>query len=150
MGNTDKARARAYRRRMIERGYKQMAFWLDKDAQVALKLLKQDSDLSTVVCEALRHYHTYRLSKGVTSNVTSNTKGVTSNVTNNVTNNVTSNRYMPQALEDYILELRQEGMRLNEVAQRLSSEGYRNAKGEAYSTGTLSKAESRAKARRQA
>jgi hypothetical protein len=56
---------------------------------------------------------------------------------------------MSPSLEDHILTLRQAGMSLNKVAQRLFDEGYRNAKGKAYSTGTLSKAEARAKTRQQ-
>lgn len=149
MGNTDKARQQAYRRRMQEQGYRQFAFWLDENTQVALKLLKTvDTDLSTLVCEAIRHYHAYLLSRSATRGVASNSKAVTGNEEAKfVTSNVISNRYMTHELEDHILELRQAKMTLNEVAQRLFSEGYRNAKGEPYSSGTISKAEARAKAR---
>ena len=134
MGNTDKARQQAYRRRMQEQGYRQFAFWLDENTQVALKLLKTaDTDLSTLVCEAIRHYHAYLLSKSVNSNAASNRSPVTSDTTpvaNNVASrvtsnkeevasdtmpvasNVTHNRYMPHDLEDRILALRQAGMKL--------------------------------------
>lgn len=157
MGKTDKVRQQEYRQRMLDQGYRQFAFWLDKDTQAALKLLKSvgTDDLSTLVNQSIKHYHSYMLSKTVSSNVTSNTKPVSSNVTSktklvssNVTRNVTSNRHMSQDLEDHILELRQAGMALREISNKLASEGYRNAKGDLYNTSTISKAEARAKRRR--
>lgn len=156
MGKTDLDRQREYRKRMLEKGYRQFAFWLDRETQAALKALEHVvDDLSTVASQAIKHYHDYRLSKtvssNVTSNVSSNIKSVSSNVSSNnraVSRNVTSNRYMSPELEDYILELRQAGMALREISNKLANEGYLNAKGEPYNTSTISKAEARAKRRR--
>lgn len=157
MGKTDKIRQQKYRQRMIDQGYRQFAFWLDKDTQAALKLLKSvgTDDLSTLVSQSLKHYHSYMLSKtvssNVTSNVSSNIKSVSSNVSSNnrtVSRDVTSNRYMSLELEDYILELRQAGMALREISSKLANEGRLNAKSEPYNTSTISKAEAGARQRR--
>ena len=123
MGNTAKARQQAYRRRMQEQGYRQFAFWLDENTQTALKLLAPaDDNLSSVVCEAIRHYHAFLLSKSVASNVSSDTLPVSSNVSSDtlpVTSNVASNdRYMSQSLENLILALRQSGMTLSKEPRR--------------------------------
>ena len=54
---------------------------------------------------------------------------------------------MSPEFEDYILALREQGLTLNTVSDRLANEGHFSKTGEPYSTSTINKAVKRARKR---
>lgn len=138
-----KSRKRRFRERRQEAGYRQIAVWLDGDAYFILRHFMQveQVDAADVLSRALRSYSPVpRDNAVVPSPVPSPALKVPRDAS-------AGGRYMPPALEDRILALRQSGLSLSATARQLAEEGHFNAKGDPYSTSTVSKAEARAKAR---
>lgn len=128
-----KTRQKTYRRRMQESGCRQVTVWLNADAYTALQLLltSQHADASTVTSDAIRHYHavtSYQPSSNapITSDVTGSAMPVTGDVTGYVTSDqptVTHKRYQARELENRILALRESGLSLGAIAERLADDG---------------------------
>lgn len=123
-----------FRENMKKKGYRQVTLWLDEDT---LKIIgdRTGKELSKFICDAIKGVNK---SKYVVKN----------NVTCNDKNNVMNKRYMSTELENKILELRDNGLSLNEISNRLAQEGFISITGKPYSTATIYKAEKRARQRR--
>lgn len=148
MAKSNRERQATYRDRKLKLGCTIVTVILDPETSIIVKGLR-GNELSTFVCQAIK--------ETVISNKQTSKTTVTSNKVNSKIETVINNkeinepivisnkpnRYMSADLEDYILKLREEGLKLKEVSARLADEGFLSITGKPYSTGTISKAEKR-------
>ena len=168
-----KDRQQRYRQRQRTSGRQRLEVWIDRDTADLLEHLipqypapSRSGSLSLIIPAAFRLLTSVTGNfQPATSSVTGNFQPATSSVTGNfqpATSSVTGNfrskpipdtgasrpgRYMSQDLEDRILAMRQQGMSLQQVSAALANTGILGNNGQPFRTGTLSKAETRARCR---
>ena len=146
-----KDRQQRYRQRQRTSGRQRLEVWIDRDTADLLEHLipqypapSRSGSLSLIIPAA------FRLLTSVTGNFQPATSSVTGNFRSKPipdTGASRPGRYMSQDLEDRILAMRQQGMSLQQVSAALANTGILGNNGQPFRTGTLSKAETRARCR---